>query len=124
MKKLLSVVLCFVLMMFCTVTAMAHEGHDHDSSEPSATESLPLELDQDQDGIADYMDAYIDVDGDDVQGVGPTYQQPGESKLNKKAEITPIESVMLVMLAVILVAVVIAIVKKVKKPDQGAAKES
>ena len=87
MKKLLSVVLCFVLMTSCAVTVLAHEGHDHDQSVTVSTASLPIDLDQDQDGIPDYLDSFVDLDGDGVDDHTPTYQQPpSESKLKKNSD--------------------------------------
>lgn len=80
MKHLLTALLCLTLIAALFLPVAAHEGHDHET-----TQSVPAELDLDCDGVPDYMDALIDVDGDGIADAGPTYQQPPkESKIQPK----------------------------------------
>lgn len=80
MKKLVLFLLCMAVFVSLALPVLAHEGHDHgNESAESSTVSVPDDLDLDADGIPDYMDGCIDIDGDGIADAGPTYQKPGES---------------------------------------------
>ena len=84
MKKVSALLLCLMMVLSCCVVVSAHEGHDDSTTVSTAT--LSPDLDQDQDGIADYMDPAIDLDGDGIGDVGPTYQQPGHTVFKKDSD--------------------------------------
>ena len=87
MKKLLLLLLCLAVFASLSLSAYAHEGHDHGTeSTESSSVSIPNDLDLDADGIPDYMDGCIDIDGDGVADAGPTYQQPGHTVFKKDSD--------------------------------------
>jgi len=74
MKKIVAILLCITVLSMLFISVSAHEGHDHSSV--SVDEITVDPLDQDGDGIPDYMDNLVDIDGDGVNDIAPTYQEP------------------------------------------------
>lgn len=123
MKKVSALLLCLMMVLSCCVVVSAHEGHDDSTTVSTAT--LSPDLDQDQDGIADYMDPAIDLDGDGIGDVGPTYQQPPtESKLKKPNDF-PWTLVICVsaFLGLIAATVILKALSKKKKEDDHVQSE-
>lgn len=87
MKKFLTCMLCAMLLLMLIIPVFACEDpgctQNHSTAATSVSTNLPDDLDKDADGIPDYMDNCIDVDGDGIQDIDPTYQTPGESKFRK-----------------------------------------
>ena len=120
MKKILFYLLCVVMCATLAVPVTAHEVHDHiDDASVVSSSTLPLDLDQDQDGIPDYMDNIIDIDGDGIGDAGPTYQQPPKESMFKKNEQFPwgIAIGAALFVAIIAATVILKILSKKKKEE-------
>ncbi len=121
MKKILLCLLCAVICMTFALPVMAHEGHDHGNDASTvSTATLSPDLDQDGDGIPDYMDGIIDIDGDGVGDVGPTYRQPPEESIFKNNAQFPWGIVLGVSLFIGIVAatIILKVFSKKKKEDK------
>ena len=119
MKKILSAFVCALLLLALFVTAFACEDPgctaDHSSISTSASTGVANDLDQDGDGIPDYMDGLIDIDGDGISDLSPSYQKPSSQMQQKAKQKT--NRLTLVFAAAILVVIVVTLVHKYSHKD-------
>ena len=122
MKKIGYFVLCIVLSSVLCVSALAHEGHDHgEISDDTVAFTTFDPLDQDGDGVPDYLDNLVDLDGDGLHDISPNYQKPANPVKKKPLVDTPWFVILIIL--VFFGVVISTVYLKIKTKGSEDAKE-
>ena len=118
MRKIFSYMICALACFALALPTSAHGDIDQSDGFFVASSTLSPDLDLDSDGIPDYMDSLIDVDGDGIGDAGPIYREPPkESQLKKNDQNLWIVALCVALFVGFLAATVILKVRAKRKKE-------